>query len=193
MVIGKQHKFVFIMVPKTASQSMRFWLIDNYGGDMPRGQSHERNIPQRCKDWFTFCCVRNPYDRAISLWFSAVYEEPKDAYGFRRGCGSSELTPFLRWLAQSPGSTRRHVLAQPQHIFLRPVATDLVLRYENLQTEINQLPFHDASSAPLPSRNVRKTRRPPWESYYDPERTELVQAWAKEDFTNYGYPLEITQ
>ena len=32
----------------------------------------------------------------------------------------------------------------------------------------------------------------PWREYMTPEVVELVQAWASEDFEQFGYPIELS-
>jgi len=191
MVISDKHKFVFIMTPKTASQSIRFWLNHHYGGDKRSGTSHLLTIPHKCKDWFKFCCVRNPYSRAISLWFSAVYEPKRDAYGFRRACGSKELMPFLRWLGKT-NCKRHNRLCWPQSVFLHGIKFDQIVRFENVRDELVMLPFYAGDIDKLPQRNVRSHRRPHWTEYCkDQEVVDLIQRWASTDFDEYGYSREI--
>lgn len=60
-------KFVFLGIPRTANRAAHRALME-----LPGATQHEyliqRGIPKDCSDYFTFCCVRNPYQRFLS-WY----------------------------------------------------------------------------------------------------------------------------
>jgi hypothetical protein len=176
---------VFIHVPKCAGQSVRHALRTYYGGDEQRGEHHHTTaLPAWAREFFAFAIVRNPYDRAISLWFSMVKTREDDRYGLRKQCGSTELLPFLRWLVSIEPYDP---ILYGQAAWLRDTRLDRVLRFENLQTECERLPFWPAAKpGPLPFRNRSKGRLP-WTIYCDSEAIALIEQWAGDDFEAYGY------
>lgn len=73
MIVDREHKYVFISVPKTASISVQFSL--GWGHDIPEPDLYHCSIADvlakhpEAKDFFKFAFVRNPWARLVSLYF----------------------------------------------------------------------------------------------------------------------------
>ncbi len=95
MRISHQHRFVFLAVPRTASTTLRR-ILDDYSDVKSVHISRSRDdhpfyhhITARelieifqSKDWrwadYTkFCCVRNPYDRLVSLYHHHIVQKTR--------------------------------------------------------------------------------------------------------------------
>jgi hypothetical protein len=66
MIVSHRLKFVFLGIPRTASRAMHAALKELPGARQPWGGLHRMTIPANARDYFTFCCVRNPYQRLYS-------------------------------------------------------------------------------------------------------------------------------
>lgn len=103
MIISHKHRYVYISVPKAASQTMFRVLSEHYDGERYGGM-HENQIPPMARDYFKFTVVRNPYRRALRLWWSTCRGDDdefrrKDRYGMRLGCPDPDnFEAFMRWL-----------------------------------------------------------------------------------------------
>jgi hypothetical protein len=173
---------------------------DYYKRGLVRVGFHENQIPRQFRNYFRFSCVRNPYTRAVSLWWSACRLHPPDSYGFREGCGShDDFTRFIVWLAGTDLEDR-HPLMMNQVQWLAPCEPIHVVHTENLRQELKQLRFW-LRGTKLVRKNTtdekieaesraegQRIRKPDWrELYRDREAREAVLRWAGEDFERFGY------
>lgn len=193
MVVSKKYKFVFMCIPKTGSMAME-QILKPYGGFYLKGKKwarHPNQVPSKYKDYFTFCTIRNPYDRAVSLWFSAVDSWPKFKYGIVEKYGK-EFVPFLNMLITPQVNSQFGGLPMiSMSSFLGKTRIDRYLQFENLNKEIASLPFWKGDP-PTFRKNVRQHLRPHWSSYYQNQKNvEIIQKWAKKDFEEFGYDTTI--
>lgn len=196
MIISHEYKFVFMCIPKTATMMME-QILKPYGGVYKTGgrwARHPNDVPKNCKDYFTFCTARNPYSRAISLWFSAMdFSSTRDRYGVSAACGgSTELLPFLRMINTPKGFGAFGGLPLvSMSNFLCSNRIDHTMKFENLAQEVAALPFWKGDP-PVFRDNVRGHLRPHWSKYcQNNEVVKLIQQWADNDFDRFGYSRDI--
>ena len=67
MFICPDHNIVFVAVPKTATRSIYKILEADFNGELYNHQDHMQIIPDEFKHYFSFCVIRNPYDRICSF------------------------------------------------------------------------------------------------------------------------------
>lgn len=193
MIVSEKHKFVFMCIPKTGTMAME-QILKPYGGVYRNGEPwarHPNRLPTKYKDYFIFATARNPYSRAVSLWFSAIESWPKFKYNIVETCGK-EFKSFLKMIntPKVNGNFGGLPLVSTAS-FIKTIRIDRFLRFENLNQEITALPFWQ-SDPPTYTKNVRSHRRPHWSSYYqDNAMAELVRQWAKKDFELLDYDIEI--
>lgn len=77
MTYSDQYKFIYIAVPKTGSRSIQDYL-QSYGIRSPTGwspnhdnyeQTRKKLGNKKCDEYFKFSFFRNPWARAVSLFF----------------------------------------------------------------------------------------------------------------------------
>jgi len=70
MTIGPD--FVYVCIPRTASNMMERHFLPRYGGrplsDTDVYAYHANQVPDKYKDRFTFTIIRNPYTRMLSYY-----------------------------------------------------------------------------------------------------------------------------
>lgn len=195
-MISVQHQFIFVHIPKTAGNALqsilsaysedvfvtggakdgihRFGLHSAYGtvkhstlADYLVALGSELFWPKR-----RFTCIRNPWDRAISFYFSP-----------HRGCTTWDRNKFI------------HALSEicPMTDFLRlPVNArqdkniDFILRYERLQEDFAKLcDILGFERRDLPLLNQGSRR--PYPDYYDSELIQIVANRFRKDIGLFGY------
>lgn len=213
MIISHAHRFAFVSTMKCATNSLTHALLTRYQGVMPGGL-HERRMDWVPAGYFTFSVCRNPYTRAISLWWSTCMRHDLDRYGFRKACADPDsLEGFMRWVVGLQALPHELLLTQSQwHRYTR---VDLFLGVERLEAEFATLPFvqpgeklgllnatvtdaHETLNVErlkggrgedaLAARPQR--RRGPAREYLTPGASALVRRWAAEDFERFGYPVD---
>ncbi len=106
MIISKEHKFVFVAVPKTASTSIHnAWGITKHPPPHEYHMTLEEALKQNveCKDYFKFCFVRNPYQRFISTWFDLISNKNGHLYESWNSLGE-EFVSFEQFVFKFPTS-----------------------------------------------------------------------------------------
>lgn len=136
---------------------------------------------------WTVC--RNPYDRAVSIWASAAKRMERDKYWVReimseRGGNWESFREFVALILMRDPKPRVASLFEPQWKWHDQFTFDRLVRFESLKAEVETIvgPLPE-----LPKKNV--SERDDWRAYYDAETAEMVEQWAGEDFSRYGYPL----
>lgn len=146
---------------KTGTLSLRVWLMKHYGG-RDGLKYHRRTVPESHQDGLIFMTVRNPYDRARSLWRFHKYKGGPRTF-------EESATRNADWS-----------LCVWRDFF----GATLCLRIEDIEEEVRRLPFFDPGR-PLPG-HFRRTRG--WESFrLDEGQRELVRRLYREDFEAFGY------
>ena len=78
MILGDG--YIYVSISKTGSLSVRRWLLDHLNG-RGIGPYHGTYVPERYRDGrIVFATVRNPYERARSMWQFCKSDPSKDVY-----------------------------------------------------------------------------------------------------------------
>jgi len=68
MSVNYKHRTIFVAVPKTASQSIRTILGDEKNPHKDLKQYQSEITAEEFSSFYKFGFVRNPFDRAVSLY-----------------------------------------------------------------------------------------------------------------------------
>jgi len=137
VIYSHKYKYVFISVPKCGSCTMIQHLKDHYEGQTEYNglplHMHENKIPFDAEGYTIFSIVRNPYERAISSWWSARIKEPAWEV-----CSTKDPVTFLT-AAMSLDTYHPRII--PAYLQLREHPDILLLKLESLEQEFGNLPF----------------------------------------------------
>lgn len=236
MIVSHQHKFVFVHIHKTAGESITAALqphlgpddvvlksdfdtwarskVDTQYADLGRLGKHTKARVARAvlgeeiwDSYFTFSIVREPIDRAMSLYryvadIAQRRQEPRLRHLWYRTRGGREADP-ARWPAtqayletDSFGAFVRHPGARaasglrPQvaSLYTKDKSTllvDRVGRYETLTADFAEICAHvGLAGVELPQRNVSP---PAPLDLDDASRAFLLDRYAL-DYDRFGYP-----
>lgn len=146
----------------------------------------------------SFCVVRNPFDRMVSIWlwgykkwkvstfkeflvnfYNGKYKKRVKRYSKVSGLSYSWIySPQIRWITDTSGKIR----------------VDKILRFENLDNDFSQLCRDwNLPVLKLTKINTAKSRcgfeRKHWKYYYDNESLDIVRKFFKEDFKIFNYEI----
>ncbi len=181
MTIGPD--FVYLAIPRTASQTLTHHFLPKYGGVMlAAAEYHRMDVPLKHADKFTFTVVRNPYDRMLSLW--RFMKKFSDATR-RKVSMWSGMTPaeFASWCREYRDAAPQW---KSQSEFLSRARVDRALKFEDLEVGLRSLPFVDEFEMPLVHG---ATKRPPIEDDLTPEFVAAVNGHSGPDFERFGYEM----
>jgi hypothetical protein len=128
---------------------------------------------------FVFSCVRNPYDRAVSLFYYAQQTSPVFCEQFLKG--NDGINEF--WL--NPDNLKRFRFGQPQTSWLNNAQrVDKIIRFERLLDDWAEIQsMHD-----LPAlEHKNKSQRQPWQDELTDEAVAIIGKLYADDFEHLGY------
>jgi Sulfotransferase family len=201
-MISFQKRFLFVHIPKTAGNSIQSVLrdysedelvalrgeqdgIERFGLRNPnyKIRKHSTLAEYRAAlgemefgNLYKFTCVRNPWDRMVSYYFTPTQNTSAwDRKKFRKAI--VKLLPVANYLRLDKG--RGDPFANVNYI----------MRFENLADDFRAVcAALDISPAPLPRYN--RSHREHYSKYYDDELRELVGARFAAEIERFGYTFE---
>ena len=175
MWVSEKAPCVFLANQKTGTRSVVGYLRHHFGCERI-GPDHGVSIPPEHQKLFSFCFVRNPYYRTISLWWTRTRLTGNRVAGME----------LKKWIKTNHCSQ------------LRFVGVDRVCKYEDFDMEFSNLPFFVPGSK-IPHNNKNRVRRslrglgpwtpqrPPYEDLLSPEIKRLIAKLYEDDFDVLGY------
>lgn len=206
MRINKEFKFIFISTPKAGTHTIYDILDKYYSKGLLQAGFHNNQILNGYGSYKRWTVVRNPFTRAVSIWWSACRLAHLDQYKFRkRSGGQYNFSKFVKWLSELPYKDRvKDPLMLNQTEWLHPAQPIEAFHLENLENELIQLPFWkegiEISHLNTTDEKIEiqsefegsKISKPSIkELYNEPEIIESVIKWAKPDFENFEYEEDV--
>ncbi|MGA0608257.1 sulfotransferase family 2 domain-containing protein [Phenylobacterium sp. VNQ135] len=202
-MISLERRFLFVHIPKTGGNSIQNVLRTYSEDEIVCREPHQDGIerfelsnptygfskhsplaeyaaklpPDVYGALFKFACVRNPWARAVSFYFSP-----------HRGVTEFTREAFVAFLPTIPPMTQ-HLRATPD----QPAAGirdnfDYLMRFETLQQDFDVICERlGLPPQPLPTRN--RSQRGRVEDYYDAGTVELVRQLFADDIALFGYDV----
>ena len=201
-MISLQKRFLFVHIPKTAGNSIQSALrdysedqlvalrkeqdgIERFGLRNPKYQIKKHSMlreyhdalgPEQFRDLYKFTCVRNPWDRMVSYYFTPTqHPEAWNRKKFREIIFKAvSVADYLRL-----GDGEEDPFANVDHI----------IRFENLADDFAAVCAAIAISPPtLPQYN--RSHRDHYTKYYDDELRELVRTRFAAEIERFNYTFE---
>ena len=208
MIVGHEHRYLFIALPRTGSTAISRELIRNYGGEEilrkhATYRDFARTASEKEKQYFTFSAIRNPMDKILSLYFKYKtnkrdYENP-DIYRGNNLLIRSLMQSQFRFV-QNHNATfseffeRFYYLPYDDWSSLDHKNMDFVIRFEHLPDDFEKaLSLIGLSSVrPLPTANKTSLRSQDYWSYFEPEIQSRAQWVFYPYFRRWGYEFPDT-
>lgn len=205
MIISFKHEFVFIAIPKTASHSYRVALRPHLGaydweqchlieekafplehvaklrhGHITCTQLQPYLLQGMWESFFSFCTVRNPYDRFIS-----------HSFFYNRNSLDFQKDPLkgMKRILENPGR-----FFSPQYEYVTDekgrLMVDYIGKFEALQEHFDQI----CQRIGIPStqvEHINPSQHPPAQQCFDHELLEMVQNYYAKDFELFDYPQAL--
>ena len=179
MVVNDDLRVGFAFIPRTASRSLRRTLTKKFHFRRVKGDHHRMEKGEKTKGYQWYVVVRNPFAREWSHYCYRLKNDPSSALK-QLVCNMS----FSEYVEAHVADDRRWKdITQSE--FVDRVAPCAVLLFENLQEELERLPWW-TDGVTLPHTNAAS--KGAWQDAYDEKTANLVHSWAFEDFKRFGYP-----
>ena len=219
MFISTKHKCIFIHIPKTGGSSVHNTLIEKIKpeiGVTHAEEGHYKLITARKRlkshmlvpyvdDYFTFCFVRNPWDRFVSaynylLTGGSINEDP--VTGMDKKDRDNFISPYKTFndfvLMNSAGNKiytkllwQQHFV--PQYKFILNAennleSVDYIGRFENLSEEFDIICKKIGITTPK-LKHLNNRPHKPYQSYYTDKTAEIIYNTYKQDIDYFNYDI----
>ena len=102
-------------------------------------------------DYFKFTVIRNPFDRAISIFYFAKNIEnnlrhiiaPRWRFKFKISENASDVDLFKRWVTRYENSPQNYLTDRKMYTIDNEVCMDYLIRFENLEEGIHHVCVKD--------------------------------------------------
>lgn len=198
MIISKQKRFLFAAFNKTGTTSIEEALT-KYGSSflelrlrlLHRLIVHDGHMFKHVRplylkrllgatEWnryFKFSYVRNPWSRAVSLYFYHRKNPTKYPLAQRS---------FEEWVCRGGTGTIRKSMSEFVSDDNGNIIMDFIGRYENLETDFEQICGRiGLGRIELPHLN--KSTNNSYKDYYNERTKRIVEEWSKRDIETFGY------
>ena len=176
IVLYKQ-QILFVHIPKNAGSSISAWL-DDYGAQHVDNIRHSslQDSKLDLSKFYTFCVVRNPWDRMISL------------YSYALKVSNQQPIEFIDWLKKNYKFSKHwYSISTPQVDWIK-TEPNLIIKYENLEKDFKYIQQKLNSQKPLPVINVSKRQH--YSLYYDNWSRDFVADLYAKDIEKFNYNFE---
>ena len=175
-MIIREHKAIFIHIPKNAGTSIEAYFANESVRVQPSKHADIHEIKRKFKNSYKkykkFTVIRNPYDKMVSWYFY-----------LKRNLGDYNVIEFNDWIidplkfwhADDPVSFLKN-----QHEWIDD--TVVVIKYENLNKEINNF-FNKKIDLPV----MNKSNHKHYLKYYNKKSLNIIYDRYKEDFKKFNY------
>lgn len=189
MFLYNKYKVGFLHIPKTAGLSLDEYL-KNVIGSPEKGFGRHNCLDNTYtlipKDYKIISVIRNPYDRLVSNYefWKTCYDKNNIHFAHEAAFTRTYKEWVIEWLVNTDFSQ-----AQPTKYFMtvdgKVPDNVVVLRFENIEQEINDLikSLGIETDEKFPHNN--KTKHKDYNLYYDDELRQVVYDWEKWCFENY--------
>lgn len=204
-MISREHRTVFVHIPKTGGQSVETVFLRTLGLSwaqrarlLLRANENPKGAPARLAHlyaaeyvplgyltqddfdaFFKFAVVRNPWARVVSNY----------KYIFQNNPPSFELFVELVIVQEGNISDTRQVEPQVNYVCdaRGKIIVDRIIRFENMAAEFAEVSLQIfGREEPLPSVNVSSDRRD-YRSFYTPATRKIVAQKYRDDIETFGY------
>ncbi len=190
-MISGEPKIIFFHNGKTAGTSIGYSVFgESYRHD--RGLTFSRLESQKfdLSQYFKFCFVRNPWDRAVSFYLqmkkAVNLEYPPRLHAFKRATECSFPEFIKRVECENPALFTDESYYNKIFSARGSLGMDFTGRFENLEADYRKLAQKIPVKDPVLQHRNRSDKRL-YTEYYDPESRRIVGRLFAFDIDYFGY------
>ena len=184
-MISAEFQCIFVEVPKTGSTSIRSLIGEPRKPHLNIWQIANEATPEQFRNYFKFGFVRNPWDRAVSLYERREGLQLRDKLSFDQ---------FVDWM-KFASSTCLHPVPHRYQLdwFVNPhgdVVVDFIGRFERLETDWAHVAQRIGAPLSLPRLNSNPGKQRHYSTYYNSRTRNVIAERFAVDIEYFGYRFE---
>jgi len=198
------HNITFVQIPKNAGTSIGSWLRENKNkSNYTEWYNHPRHSEIQSKN-FSFAVVRNPWDRAVSMYFFLKYWLSPPSSPISISTNSEQIRAELyRINGYQQFPEFEDWLENIKHFKMLPwikwqvsdcqtdwldTPVDYIIKYESLEKDFLRVQEMIDCYNPLPKLLVSKdVFRTDYKDYYNNNTISMVTEYFKKDIEQWQY------
>lgn len=190
-----KHNCIFIHIPKTAGTAVASCIMDDVSRDHFPQYVYQQANREFFKKAFKFAFVRNPWDRAVSMY---SYLKTKGVKGevdkYFNNLFNNEIDSFEKFISYlEEFGIDNFTLFQPQSFYLldykNEIAVDFVGRVESIDADFSYIKRQLSLNANLEQKN--KSMRNNYTEYYTPELINRLADLYWKDIKYFNYDFDM--
>lgn len=193
MRIHKGREVTFVSIPKCATHSF-YAVLSEKNGWQHVGGWHNAEVPDYARKFRVYMPLRNPYDRAVSIWWRCTHgigtKKNGQYLGTPEEMDGLSLRRFLRRLLGAMKSWKfPPLLFRTQSYRVKQVQDQIPREVSMLRLEDGDFSALGIDDLPVLWPSNGRVR---WKSVVGDEEADMVLSWMGEDFEIGGYETRIT-
>ena len=187
-MINDDSKFIFVHIDKTAGSSITALLNNGKEETKYKHQKSCEMINQENKNYFKFCFVRNPYERAVSKYFHDLKISNPNKPGSVKNCNN-----FNEWILKHNYRINKGLPTQYSYVYdnCGNILLDYIGRFENLENDFKYIKEKLSIKKVLGHRNKNTIERDSdYMKYYTSESIKIVNKVYEKDFKYFNYEMK---
>ena len=186
---------IFIHIPKNAGSSVKSSLFGVDDENHKELIQYEAFDAEKCRRFFTFCIVRNPWDRMLSAFTflqSGGLHATDEAWANRYLDDLNSFKAFVHRLKDEAFSNAvlRQTHFAPQYVWVtdsrNSIGVDYVVRFEHLHEDLREMEALTGWDCALDTHE-NKSSSPEYEDVYDTEMRKRVARFYQRDIELFDY------
>lgn len=186
-----KRKCIFIHIPKTAGTALASCFMDTITRDHFPQYVYQQANRELFNNYFKFSFVRNPWDRAVSMYTYLATKKPEgtvDTYFHQLFTKHiKDFNSFISYLEHN--GIDQFTLFQSQSFYLldykNEIAVDYVGKVENMEKDYEFIKNKLSLTSSITRKNA--SIRKPYQSYYTPELKNRVGDLYRKDIDIFNY------
>ena len=147
----------------------------------------ESIIGEGIKNYFSFCIVRNPWDRAVSMYKFAIKHKLYKLYGLKENCSFLDFCKILKKHKNDPFFIASHQQTQWVNCKHGPKT---IIRFENIEEEYYKMLEDLNIDFKYSLEKLNTTKHKHYSFYYTKRAKQIIQNVFIEDIKQFGYFFE---
>ena len=163
------------------AQRLKYRAALGHSPEHAHASDVRNRFPEAWRDYFKFCFVRNPFDRAVSDYLWRTRKTGNTKMAFRE---------FLRRLEQrdfSDATIPRHFDNWPIYTIDNRIAVDFVGRFEQLEEDLDEIFARMGLQYPPLTHAKRMQRAGSYHDWYRGGEQDLVERLFANEIRQFGY------